>query len=115
MPVQPCGPRRPPWQRPNPGRFLPAGIEAAKAQVIEAQASVEAAIATTQRIEADIEDSLLKAPCAGRVQYRIAEVGEVLPAGGKVLNLVDLVMSTRRSSSRRRRPAASHSGRRPGW
>jgi HlyD family secretion protein len=67
-----------------------AAIEAAKAQVVEAQSEVEAAVATTRRVEADIEDSLLKAPRAGRVQYRIAQVGEVLPAGGKVLNLVDL-------------------------
>ena len=29
-------------------------------------------------------------PRAGRVQYRIAQPGEVLAAGGKVLNLVDL-------------------------
>jgi len=33
---------------------------------------------------------LLKSPRAGRVQYRIAQPGEVLGAGGKVLNLVDL-------------------------
>lgn len=67
-----------------------AAIEAAKAQVVEAQSAVEAAIATTRRLEADIADSLLRAPLNGRVQYRIAEVGEVLGMGGKVLNLVDL-------------------------
>lgn len=67
-----------------------AGIEAAKAQVIEAESAVEAAQATIRRVEADLEDSLLKAPRAGRVQYRITQVGEVLSAGGKVLNLVDL-------------------------
>ena len=67
-----------------------AGIEATKSQVAEAQASIEAAAATEQRLQADLADTELKAPRDGRVQYRIAEEGEVIPAGGKVLNLVDL-------------------------
>ncbi len=67
-----------------------AGIEAAKAQVVEAESAVEAVDATVTRWEADIEDSQLKSPRAGRVQYRVAQVGEVLVGGGKVLNLVDL-------------------------
>ncbi|HDW3814480.1 TPA: HlyD family efflux transporter periplasmic adaptor subunit, partial [Klebsiella pneumoniae] len=32
----------------------------------------------------------LKAPRDGRIQYRVAEPGEVLAAGGRVLNMVDL-------------------------
>jgi len=67
-----------------------AGISTAKSQVIEAEVAVLAAKARIQRIQADIDDSTLKAPRAGRVQYRVAQVGEVLPAGGKVLNMVDL-------------------------
>jgi HlyD family secretion protein len=67
-----------------------AGIEAAKSQVIEAKSAVDAALAVIKRIEADLNDSVLKAPRNGRVQYRIAELGEVLPAGGAVLNMVDL-------------------------
>ena len=58
--------------------------------VIAAEASVEAAQATIERIQADINDSTLKAPRAGRVQYRVSQPGEVLNAGGKVLNMVDL-------------------------
>ena len=38
---------------------------------------------------ADITDSALKAPRDSRVQYRVANVGEVVGAGGKVLNLVE--------------------------
>jgi HlyD family secretion protein len=38
----------------------------------------------------DIDDSALAAPRAGRVQYRVAQPREVLPAGGRVLNLVDI-------------------------
>jgi len=67
-----------------------AGIAAARSQAIEADSAVEAAQASVERLQADIDDSQLKAPRAGRVQYRVAQPGEVLGAGGKVLNLVDL-------------------------
>ena len=67
-----------------------AAIEAARTSIIQAQTRVEAAQATERRIAADIDDSELKAPRDGRVQYRVAEPGEVLSAGGRVLNMVDL-------------------------
>ncbi|MGX5734463.1 HlyD family secretion protein [Bosea thiooxidans] len=67
-----------------------AAIGAAKSQVVAAEASVVAAKATIERIDADLADSILKAPRDGRVQYRVAQPGEVLAAGGRVLNLVDL-------------------------
>lgn len=67
-----------------------AGIAAAQSQAIEAQSATEAARASVERLQVDIDDSLLKAPRAGRVQYRVTQPGEVLGAGGKLLNLVDL-------------------------
>ncbi len=67
-----------------------AGIATAQAFIITAEANVEAAKATIERIQSDIDDSTLKAPRAGRVQYRVAQPGEVLNAGGKVLNMIDL-------------------------
>lgn len=67
-----------------------AAIGSAKSLVVNAEAQVEVANATIERIQADIDDSALRSPQDGRVQYRIAEVGEVLAAGGRVLNLVDL-------------------------
>jgi HlyD family secretion protein len=67
-----------------------AAIEAVQAQVVGAGSSVAAAEATVARVDADIADSQLKSPRDGRVQYRIAEPGEVLGSGGRVLNLVDL-------------------------
>jgi len=67
-----------------------AGLVAARSQVVQAQSAIEAAQASAERIKADIEDSVLKAPRAGRVQYRLAEPGEVLPAGGKVVSMLDL-------------------------
>jgi len=67
-----------------------AAISAAKAQVVDAKAAIDVASATIDRIDADINDSALKTPRDGRIQYRVAQPGEVLPAGGRVLNLVDL-------------------------
>ena len=67
-----------------------SAITAAKAQVTGARSTVAALSATIARVEADIADSQLKAPLDGRVQYRIAQPGEVLGGGGKVLNMVDL-------------------------
>ena len=67
-----------------------AAITAARTQVTSARASVTAALASVARIQADIADSALLAPRSGRVQYRIAQAGEVIGGGGKVLNLVDL-------------------------
>ncbi|CAA2159902.1 Macrolide export protein MacA [Methylobacterium brachiatum] len=67
-----------------------AAIGSAKSEVVAARSSADAARATIQRIQADLNDSELKSPRDGRVQYRVAQPGEVLSAGGRVLNLVDL-------------------------
>ena len=67
-----------------------AAIATGRAQVAEARAAVAATAAAIERIQADIRDCTLVAPRPGRIQYRIAQPGEVLAAGGKVLNLVDL-------------------------
>ena len=67
-----------------------AGINAAKAQIIDAEAAVEAASAALDYIETQIADSTLTAPRSGRVQYLVAQPGEIVASGGGVLNLVDL-------------------------
>jgi HlyD family secretion protein len=67
-----------------------AAIGTAKSQVIGVHSDAEAVRATIERIEADINDSTLRSPRDGRVQYRVAQPAEVLSAGGAVLNLVDL-------------------------
>lgn len=67
-----------------------ASIVAAQAQEVSAQSQVEAVGATLERIQVEIDDSQLKAPRAGRVQLRLAQPGEVLGGGGRVLNLIDL-------------------------
>ena len=65
-------------------------LAAAEAQISEIEAVVKAAEAAAKRVESDLEDAVLKTPIRGRVIYRLAEPGEVLPAGGKVLTLIKL-------------------------
>ncbi|WP_369311212.1 HlyD family secretion protein [Providencia rettgeri] len=67
-----------------------SAIDSANAGIVQAKNRVDAATATERRIMADLDDSILKAPRNGRIQYRVAEPGEVLGAGGRVLNMVDL-------------------------
>lgn len=67
-----------------------AAISAADAQIALAEAGINAAQARVHRLRTDLQDLSLEAPRDGRVQYRLAEPGEVLAAGGKVLTLVDL-------------------------
>lgn len=67
-----------------------AAVTAAKAQVVGARSTVQAAMATIERIEADVRDSELTSPRDGRVQFLVAQPGEVLGAGGRVLNLLDV-------------------------
>ena len=67
-----------------------AALQAAQAQLAHAEASIGAATAQAERVKADIADTVLDSPVSGRVLYRLAEPGEVLPAGGQVLTIVDL-------------------------
>jgi len=67
-----------------------AGINSAKAQVVDAEAAVEAAQASIDSITASIEDATLVSPRNGRIQYRVAQEGEIVASGGRILSLVDL-------------------------
>jgi HlyD family secretion protein len=67
-----------------------AAIGTAKSQVIEAESSVDASHAKIERLKADINDSTLRTLRDGRVQFRVTQPGEVLSAGGAVLNMIDI-------------------------
>lgn len=67
-----------------------AALATAKAGKAAAQASIEAAKANLAQLREMLDDTVLKAPRSGRVQYRLAEPGEVLAPGGRVLTLLDL-------------------------
>ena len=66
-----------------------ASTTQAEAQLAEADAAIAASLAQKERIQVDLKDSVLTAPRSGRVQFRLAEPGEVLASGGKVLTLID--------------------------
>jgi HlyD family secretion protein len=67
-----------------------AGVASAEASVVGAEAAVAAAEAAVEAIDVLIEDSILRAPRKGRVQYIVAREGEVVAAGGRVINLIGL-------------------------
>jgi len=67
-----------------------AMLAEAEAKVLEAEAAMDAATAAAETIAADIDDSILKSTVKKRILYRLAEPGEVLSAGGKVLTVLEL-------------------------
>jgi len=67
-----------------------AALQAAKSQVVEAEAAIDAAIADADRLRVEIDEGILVSPRRGRVQYRLAEPGEVLAPGGRILDAIDL-------------------------
>ena len=67
-----------------------AAISYARSGVVAAQSNVAAAKATIERIQADIDDSTLRAPRDGRVQYRWRSRARCSVPAAAVLNLVDL-------------------------
>jgi len=66
-----------------------AGLNAAKAKVGESEHALDAATHDVELYKVQIADNTLVAPRDGRIQYRVANVGEVLPAGGRVFTMLD--------------------------
>ena len=67
-----------------------AALNVAFAQLNTAERGVEAANALVAQYETQVADATLTAPVLGRVLYRLAQPGEVLGGGGKVITLLDL-------------------------
>ena len=66
-----------------------AGLSAANLRVIAFQHALDAATHDVELYSVQIADNTLVAPREGRIQYRVANVGEVLPAGGRVFEMLD--------------------------
>ncbi|ROL84599.1 HlyD family secretion protein [Pseudomonas sp. NFPP07] len=66
-----------------------AAVQAAQAQVAAVRAAIGSAKAMVAQLTSEIDDSSLRAPIDGIIQLRLAEPGEVLGAGGRVLLLID--------------------------
>lgn len=67
-----------------------AAVRSAEAGIARAEATIAAREATVERIRADLGEYEITVPVAGRIQYRLAEPGEVIAAGGKVATMLDL-------------------------
>lgn len=67
-----------------------AALNLALAQIGEAEQAIQVAAEEAERLQAQLADSVLAAPLNGRVQYRLANPGEVLGPGGRVLVLLDI-------------------------
>ena len=66
-----------------------AVLGAAQARIGVAEQALAAAQHDATLYRINIADNLLIAPTEGRIQYRLANVGEVLAAGGKVFTMLD--------------------------
>lgn len=67
-----------------------AALLATRSKIVSDSSAILAAVHNMERIQTQIDDSELKAPVHGRVQYRLVEPGEVLPVGGKVVTIINL-------------------------
>jgi HlyD family secretion protein len=67
-----------------------AAERAAGARVKQIQNALQAAEHDVELIKVNIADNTLAAPRDGQIQYRVANLGEVLPVGGKVFTLLDI-------------------------
>lgn len=63
---------------------------AALARVAVAEHALHAAEHDVELYKVNIDDNALVAPREGRIEYRVANIGEVLPAGGKVFTMIDV-------------------------
>lgn len=67
-----------------------AGVAAAEAKLEGAEHARQAADHDAQLYEVNIADNDLIAPKDGPIQYRVANIGEVLPTGGRVFTMLDV-------------------------
>lgn len=67
-----------------------AALRAATERVAQTERALEASEHDVGLYTVHINDNDLVAPRDGRIQYRVANIGEVLPAGGKVFTMLDI-------------------------
>ena len=66
------------------------GSAAAVARVGQTEHALDAAKHQVELDKVNIADNMLVARRDGRIEYRIANIGEVLPAGGKLFTMLDV-------------------------
>lgn len=67
-----------------------SALNASKAQVDQALSAIAAADAHVDQLKTLLGDATIRSPARGRIQYRLIEPGAVLPAGGRIVTLLDL-------------------------
>lgn len=67
-----------------------AAERAANARINQMQNALQAARHDVELIKLNLADNTLIAPRDGQIQYRLANLGEVLPVGGEVFTLLDV-------------------------
>jgi HlyD family secretion protein len=67
-----------------------AGLKAATERIAQTERALEASRHDVGLYTVNINDNDLVAPRNGRIQYRTANIGEVLPAGGKIFTMLDI-------------------------
>ena len=77
-------------QRQSALQTADAAVNAAQSKISAADAAVAAAAARVDVLRVALNDTTIKAPINGRVLDRLAEPGEVLAAGGKIVTLHDM-------------------------
>ncbi|NOL49818.1 HlyD family secretion protein [Pelistega europaea] len=68
---------------------LLAKFNATQAAKSEAESGIQQAQAQQTQVQDMLDDYAIKSPIHGRIEYKIAELGTVIPAGGKVMSLLD--------------------------
>ncbi len=77
-------------QRQSQFNVAVAAYHDTEAKIAAATAGVGAATHNADLIRVNIADDTLVAPKDGPIEYRLTNVGEVLPAGGKVFTMLDV-------------------------
>jgi len=77
-------------QRRQADAVAQASLSIANARVGEVEQTLAAATHDVHLYNVNIADNTLTAARDGRIQYRLANVGEVIPAGGKVFTMLDI-------------------------
>jgi HlyD family secretion protein len=67
-----------------------AALAAAEQRVHVAERAIDAATHDVELYKVNIADNSLVAPKDGRIQYRLANIGEVVAAGGRVFTMLDV-------------------------
>lgn len=66
-----------------------AQVAAAAAALTEARTDREQTDAKIAQLEVQLGETTIRAPVAGRIEYKVIETGAVLPAGGRIATLLD--------------------------